>query len=422
VVILSRRGSPWSLQGNVRTHVAVRAGRAVGRLSRQLGLGEGAVIGGRVALALDHRVLQRLATGRRVVLVTGTNGKTTTAHLVAAALRTTGAVAHNHTGANMVDGAVAALEACPDARLAVLEVDELHLAQVAASVSPAVIVLLNLTRDQLDRSTEVTAVAASIREALEAQPQAFVVANCDDPVVVAVVDGRRRVGWVAAGANWLEDATLCLRCGARLSREGTDWSCWSCGLRRPEAQWRFRNDVIEGPEWTVPCALQLPGRHNRGNAAAAMAAATALGIAPGPAAAAIEAVRSVAHRYSVVERGDQRLTLLLAKNPASWRETVPLLEKADGLLLAVNAGEADGRDTSWLWDIPFEELPHRPTVASGDAAPDIGLRLSYADIAHDTLADPMAALQQLPTGEVAVVANYTAFTNLWRALERRAGG
>jgi UDP-N-acetylmuramyl tripeptide synthase len=405
----------------VRTRIAVGAGRTAGRLSRQLGLGDGAVIGGRVTLALDRGVLRKLATGRRVVLVTGTNGKTTTAHLAAAALRTAGAVAHNDTGANMVAGVVAALVARPDAPFAVLEVDELHLAQVAAAVSPAVIVLLNLTRDQLDRSTEVAAVAASIGEALQTQPKALVIANCDDPVVVAAVDGHRRVGWVAFGGNWLGDSTLCPRCGERLSREGTDWSCSSCGLRRPEAEWRFGDGAIEGPELTVPLALQLPGEHNRGNATAAMAAATALGVAPAPAAAAIAGLRSVAHRYAVVERGAQRLTLLLAKNPASWRETLPLLTKADGLLLAVNAREADGRDTSWLWDIPFEELPQLPTVVSGDAAPDLGLRLSYAGIAHDTVADPLAALERLPSREVAVVANYTAFTALWQALETTAG-
>jgi UDP-N-acetylmuramyl tripeptide synthase len=273
----------------------------------------------------------------------------------------------------------------------------------------------------LDRSSEVAVVAASIREALQAQPDALVIANCDDPVVVAVVDGQQRVGWVAFGGNWLDDATLCPRCGERLSRKGADWSCSSCGLRRPEAQWRLGDGVIEGPESMVPLALQLPGEHNRGNAAAAMAAATALGVAPAPAAAAISAVRSVAHRYAVVEREGQRLTLLLAKNPASWRETLPLLEQADGLLLAVNAREADGRDTSWLWDIPFEELALRPTVATGDAAPDLGLRLFYAGIAHDTVADFDAALQRLPSGEVAVVANYTAFAGLYQALSRTGG-
>jgi UDP-N-acetylmuramyl tripeptide synthase len=418
---LSQRTGPWLRPGEVWTWIALGAGRTIGRLSRRLGLGDGAVIGGRVTLALDRGALRRLATGRRVVLVTGTNGKTTTAHLVAAALRTAGAVAHNDTGANMVDGAVAALVACPDAPFAVLEVDELHLAQVAAAVCPAVVVLLNLTRDQLDRSTEVAAVAASIGGALQTQPQALVIANCDDPVVVAAVDGHQRVEWVAFGGSWLDDATLCPRCGERLSWEGTDWYSPSCGLRRPEAQWRFGEGTIEGPESTVPLALQLPGEHNRGNAAAAMAAATALGVAPAAAAAALAGVRSVAHRYAVVQRGGHRLTLLLAKNPASWRETLPLLEKADGLLLAVNAREADGRDTSWLWDIPFEELPHLPTVTSGDAAPDLGLRLFYAGIAHDTVADPLAGLERLPSGEIAVVANYTAFTGLWRVLDRTAG-
>jgi UDP-N-acetylmuramyl tripeptide synthase len=399
----------------------VAAGRAAGRLSRRLGVGDGAVIAGRVTLRLDPGVLLTLATGRRVVAVTGTNGKTTTAHLVAAALRTAGQVAHNATGANMVDGAVSALVAAPEASFAVLEVDELHLAQVAAAVSPAVVVLLNLTRDQLDRSTEVAAVADSVRSALEAHPAALVVANCDDPVVVAVVEGQRRVRWVSMGSTWLDDATLCPRCGERLCRRGSDWSCSSCGLRRPDAQWRFRDGAIEGPESRVAVALQLPGQHNRGNAAAALAAVTALGVAAAPAAAAIADVRSVAHRYARVERGAQRLTLLLAKNPASWRQTLPLLEKADGLLLAVNAREADGRDTSWLWDIPFEELPPRPTVASGEAGPDLGLRLFYAGVEHDTLADPLMALQQLPPGEIAVVANYTAFTGLWQAVERRAG-
>lgn len=410
--------APQRRRSGARARVAVGAGRLVGRLSRRLGLGAGAMIGGRVALAIDHDVLRRVAADRAVVLVTGTNGKTTTAHLLAAALGTTGAVAHNDTGANMADGAVAALLARPRARFAVIEVDELHLAGVAEAVSPTVVILLNLTRDQLDRSTEVAAVAASIRRALEAQPDALVVANCDDPVVVAAVDGLRRVVWAAVGANWVDDATLCARCGQLLSRDGVTWSCSSCLLRRPEPQWRFGDGVIEGPEWTVPLALKLPGAHNGGNAAAVMAAVAALGVAPTPAAAAIAELRTVAHRYAVVQRGAHRLTLLLAKNPASWRTTFPLLEHVDGLLLAVNAREADGRDTSWLWDIPFEELPQVPTVASGEVAPDLGLRLFYAGIAHGTFADPLAALDQLPPGEIAVVANYTAFLGLWHTLDR----
>jgi UDP-N-acetylmuramyl tripeptide synthase len=110
------------------------------------------------------------------------------------------------------------------------------------------------------------------------------------------------------------------------------------------------------------------------------------------------------------------LHLLLAKNPAGWAETLPLLKDYPALLLVINAREADGRDTSWLWDVPFEGLAPRPTVVSGDRAPDIGLRLSYAAVEHQTVHDPLAGLELLPPGEVVVVANYTAFADLWRRL------
>lgn len=371
-----------------------------------------------MALALEPAALSRLAAGRRVVLVTGTNGKTTVAHLLAAALRTVGPVAHNDTGANMADGALAALMARPEAQFAVLEVDELHLPRIAAQLRPAVVVLLNLTRDQLDRSTEVAAVAAAMRRALEAHPPATIIANGDDPVIAAAADGLPHVQWVAGGANWLGDAALCPRCGRPLHREGIDWSCPFCGLHRSAPAWLLDDDVLHGPGSATPLVVQLPGDYNRRNAVMAVAAAAALGVTPAGAAAAVAEVRSVAHRYAVVQRGQQRLTLLLAKNPAGWRETLPLLEEADGLLFAVNAREADGRDTSWLWDIPFEELSDRPTVAAGEAAADIALRLAYANVSVDMVDDPLRGLPLLPRGNVTVVANYTAFTQLWHQLDR----
>jgi UDP-N-acetylmuramyl tripeptide synthase len=143
-----------------------------------------------------------------------------------------------------------------------------------------------------------------------------------------------------------------------------------------------------------------------------MAAADVIGVPSGRAAAAISRLDSVAGRYSVIRRGVHEVHLLLAKNPAGWAATLPLLEQAMSLLLVVNANEADGRDTSWLWDVPFERLPVRPTVASGERAADIGLRLSYAEREHRTEPDPIAALGLLPAGEVYVVANYTAFDRL----------
>ncbi len=419
------------------TRATAAAGLAAGRLSRHLGLGAGGIISGRVILALHPRALSRLAVGRQVVLVSGTNGKTTTGHLLAAALRTTGPAAHNATGANMADGAVAALAAEPNAAMAVLEVDELHLAAVAAAVRPAVIVLLNLSRDQLDRGSEVRAVAAALATALAAHPATVVVANADDPMVVWAARRATRTVWVAAGGRWSGEARSCPRCGAALHRKRPDddpdgdpggdpesrsWWC-GCGLSRPDPCWTAHDTAARHGDEVIPLALRLPGRFNIGNAVMGLAAATVLGIPPRDAAAAMTRLSDVAGRYASCTHGHYRLRLLLAKNPAGWAETVALLDEPRPLLVVINAREADGRDTSWLWDVPFEQLTPRPVVAAGEKAADVGVRLTYADIAHVTAADPLAAVWLLPPGPVDVVANYSAFQQLRRRLgAARRGG
>jgi UDP-N-acetylmuramyl tripeptide synthase len=413
-----RRSGRW-------TRFAVRVGLMAAGVSRRLRLGAGSIIGGRVTLALHPAALSRLAAGRRVVLVSGTNGKTTTSHLLAVALGTVGVVAHNASGSNMADGAVAALAAEPDAPLAVLEVDELHLAAVAAAVGPAVLVLLNLSRDQLDRGSEVRAVARALRTALAGHPDTVVIANADDPMVVWAAAHATRVVWVSTSGRWRGDATTCPRCGHAL-RGATDasderWTC-RCGLARPDPEWAATGTGAATGDAVFPVELRLPGRFNQGNAVMAMAAASVLGVDPRQAGAAMTALEEVGGRYAVVTHGDRELRLLLAKNPAGWAETIGLLADVRPLLVVINAREADGRDTSWLWDIPFEELARRPVVAAGERAADLGVRLSYAGIEHDTTTDPLSGLALLPPGKVDVVANYTAFHQLRRRLSARPGG
>jgi UDP-N-acetylmuramyl tripeptide synthase len=409
-----QRPSPW-LRG------AVLAGRAASTVSRRVGLGAGAIIGGRVTLALAPSALAGLSAGRQVVLVSGTNGKTTTAHLLATALSAAGPVAHNATGANMADGAAAALMADPDAPVAVLEVDELHLAAVADAVRPAVVVVLNLTRDQLDRGSEVRSVAAAVGGALAAHPDTVVVANADDPMVVWAVGAAARVVWVATGSRWTGDASACPRCGRTVHRsgdgsgDGTGWRC-DCGLARPVPHWTARDGSAETGGRVIPVPLQLPGAFNVGNAVTAMAAATAMRLDPYVAAAAMSTTSEVAGRYTVRTHRGRQARMLLAKNPAGWAETLQLLGDRP-LLLAVNAREADGRDTSWLWDVPFEDLRCRRVVASGERAADLGVRLTYAGIDHTTVSDPIAALELLPPGAVDVVANYTAFHRISRHMD-----
>jgi UDP-N-acetylmuramyl tripeptide synthase len=395
----------------------VQAGLVVAGLSRWLGVGAGSIIGGRVTLALDRSALRRLAVGRRVVLVSGTNGKTTTSHLVAAAMRTAGPVAHNVGGSNMSDGAVAALADARDTDYAVIEVDELHLPAVAEAVDPMVVVLLNLTRDQLDRATEVGAIAAAIRHALARHPRTVVVANTDDPMVVSAVGMAARALWVAAGASWLRDATTCPRCGHTLAFSEPGWQC-ACGLARPTPDWWIDDGKACTTDAVLPLDIRLPGQINLGNATMALAAACAVGIQADQAASALREVEVVAGRYAVVHHGSQHLRLLLAKNPAGWAGMLSIVREPRPLLVIINAREADGRDTSWLWDVPFEQLTSRPVVASGERAADLGVRLSYAGLEHQTVSDPVAALAALPAGTVDVVANYTAFHYFRRRLSR----
>lgn len=396
---------------------AVQAGLATAGLSRRLGLGAGSIIGGRVTLALDRHALQRLAAGRRVVLVSGTNGKTTTSHLVTAAVRTVGQVAHNAGGSNMADGAVAALADALDAPYAVIEVDELHLAAVAEAVDPAVVILLNLTRDQLDRATEVGMIARVIGQALTQHPRTVVVANADDPMVVSAATLAARSVWVAAGACWLGDATTCPRCGRTLTFADSGWAC-SCGLARPTPDWWIHEGKACTVDAAFPLDIGLPGQVNLSNSAMALAAAEAVGVPADRAASALGEVTEVAGRYAVVRRGSQDLRLLLAKNPAGWAGMSSILTEPRPLLVIINAREADGRDTSWLWDVCFEQFSDRPVVASGERAADLGLRLSYAGLDHQTVADPLAALTTMPAGKLDVVANYTAFHQLRGRLRR----
>lgn len=394
--------------------VAVVAAKA----SQLAGRGGGSVIGGHVALRLDPGSLRRLTAGRRVALVSGTNGKTTTTKLLATALGTRHRVVSNSSGANMPAGLVAALATDPRADLAVLEVDEGHLPAVSAEVEPALVLLLNLSRDQLDRVGEVAMVANRWRAALVAHPVP-VVANADDPTIVQAAGGAPNVTWVAAGQRWRADSETCGRCGRRLHRpdDAADWWC-DCGQRRPPVDWNLDGETLIGPGGhRLLLRLVLPGVANRANAAMAVAAAVRLGVPAETAAAALDSVQSVAGRYLVTQVGAHRVRVLLAKNPAGWLETMNMLEPGGGdVVLALNSRIADGRDVSWLWDIPIERLHGRRIVVCGERRLDLAVRLELAGLPVTVAEDPLAALAAIPPGPVDLIANYTAFADLRRQL------
>ena len=236
------------------------------------------MIGGLVAMSLDRSILRQLGAGRRTVVVTGTNGKSTTTRMTAAALGTIGPVATNAEGANMDAGLVAALAGARDASLAALEVDEMHVPHVADAVDPSVIVLLNLSRDQLDRVGEINHIERTLRAGLARHPSTVVVANCDDVLMTSAAYDSPNVVWVAAGGGWANDSVSCPRSGEIIVREG------ATGIRRePISSGRARSggsttQTCTGPTGlSLPMTLALPGAVNRGNATQAVAAAVAMG-------------------------------------------------------------------------------------------------------------------------------------------------
>ncbi len=404
----------------VRGRAALALGSTARWASRLTGRGAGAMIGGLVAMTLDRSILEQLGTGRRSVVVTGTNGKSTTTRMVAAALSTMGAVASNSEGANMDAGLVAALAADRDAPLAALEVDEMHVPHVSDAVLPAVIVLLNLSRDQLDRVGEINHIERTLRTGLSRHRDAVVVANCDDVLMTSAAYDCPNVVWVAAGGGWAGDSVSCPRSGEVIVREGRHWRSSGTQFQRPTPQWWYDTEKLYGPKGlALPMRLSLPGTVNRGNAAQAVAAAVTMGADPTAAVAAVSGVDEVAGRYRTVRIGDHSARMLLAKNPAGWQEALSMVDKtAAGVVISVNGQVPDGEDLSWLWDVRFEHFAPAKVVASGERGTDLAVRLGYAGVEHTLVHDTIEAIASCPPGHVEVVANYTAFLQLQRAVER----
>lgn len=376
------------------------------------------MIGGLVAMTLDKSILGQLGRGRRSVVVTGTNGKSTTTRMTAAALATVGPVATNAEGANMDAGLVAALASARTAGLAALEVDEMHVPHVADAIEPSVIVLLNLSRDQLDRVGEINHIERTLRAGLARHPSAVVIANCDDVLMTSAAYDSPHVVWVAAGGGWANDSVSCPRSGEIIVRDGTHWSSTGTDFTRPDPQWWFDDTHLYGPDGVaLPMTLALPGTVNRGNAAQAVAAAVTLGASPAEAVAAVSLVDEVAGRYRTVQLGAHTVRVLLAKNPAGWQEALSMIDKqAAGVVIAVNGQVPDGEDLSWLWDVRFEHFEGTHVVAAGERGTDLAVRLGYAGVEHTLVHDTVAAIASCPPGHVEVVANYTAFLALNRVI------
>lgn len=419
---------------SLRAGLAVISGRAAGALSRRLHLGGGTSIVGIVAQRVYPDIVEHLAAQLEYgcVMITGTNGKTTTSSFIAAILRDAGLrVWQNREGSNLMRGIASSLiiRALPNGQLrrsgkalSVLEVDEAVLPQVVQRISPRVIVFTNLFRDQLDRYGEVDSVLNYWQEAIRTlSADTTLVLNADDPAIAALGESfAGRILYYGIDDLSLDidkqeqtrerhqaiDTRTCPRCGsdyiydARFYSHMGHYHCSHCDFQRPQPDVkatqvqtdsidRLRVQVVT-PGWNREITISLPGLYNVYNALAATTAAQALGIHWEPIITGIEQSKPVFGRGERIQAEGRTIRLLLAKNPTGFNEVLRTLF-SDGtprhVMFVLNDNIADGRDISWIWDVDFERTIDslQTVVVAGTRTLDLALRLKYAGVAQESL-------------------------------------
>jgi lipid II isoglutaminyl synthase (glutamine-hydrolysing) len=440
--------------------------RSVGRLSRRSGRGGGTTLPGRVLLRMAPDAIRRLA-GRLEdgsTIISATNGKTTTAGMLASALAAAGRrPVHNRAGSNMSWGVATAL-LDQQGTEGLFEVDEAWLPRMARDVDPRLIVLGNLFRDQLDRYGELERLADDWAAMVaERDGRNRLVLNADDPLVADLGRDRelhRRDGVTYFGIEdpsqalpelqHAHDAKHCRRCGAPYAYERAfvghlgHYACPNCGADRPApdiAATAIRLDGMRGSEVdiTTPSGplhlrLPLPGLYNVYNALAALAAAIDLGVTAEQAIAGLERVEAAFGRVETVQVGSTPVSIFLIKNPAGANEVLRTLvleaERGRGgieLWLALNDRIADGRDVSWIWDADFELVAGavRRVTCAGTRAPEMAVRLKYAGVdpalisVHPDIAASLDQAIAAAPGRVFALPTYTALLELRTLLSDR---
>jgi UDP-N-acetylmuramyl tripeptide synthase len=438
--------------------VKILAARTVGDLARRAGRGGGTSLPGKVLMRLEPHAIGELAARlpSGSVVISATNGKTTSAAMAASVLQRAGiTLVHNRAGANMAGGVASTLLAASrsgatiDGELGLFEVDEFWLDRLGPELDPRAILLGNLFRDQLDRYGELETIADRWAAMVAALPgPARLALNADDPLIADL--GRQRAGVIYFGVEdpsmampemqHASDSKHCRRCGAAYVYEAIyfghlgRYRCPACGQQRPQPSvaaeqielhgTRSASFTLRAPAGSVAVALPLPGLYNVYNALGAAALCLALGISLDAVAAGLGNVTAAFGRAERIRIGDVELSILLVKNPAGANEILRtlVLERAPLDVLGIlNDRTADGRDVSWIWDADFEILaPHlRRATCAGTRAGELALRLKYAGVPTDRLhvvpSVPSAldqALASSDTGRLFALPTYTALLEL----------
>ncbi len=443
----------------------IMAARAVGELARRAGRGGGTSLPGKVLMRLEPHAIAELAARlpRGSVVVSATNGKTTTAAMIASILSRAGiSLVHNRAGANMAGGVASALLAAArqnagiEGELGLFEVDEFWLDRITDELKPRAVLLCNLFRDQLDRYGELETIADRWAAVVSSLPAgARLALNADDPLIADLGRHSPHVTYFGvqdssvalAEMQHASDSKHCRRCGAPyvyeaiyLGHLGT-YRCPNCGQERPEPAvsadqisfdgTRSATFTLRAPSGAAAVELPLPGLYNVYNALAAAALCLTLGVELDDVVAGLQAVTAAFGRAERVVIEGAEASILLVKNPAGANEILRTLALEDpglDLLAVLNDRTADGHDISWVWDADFEMLADRVrrVTCAGTRAAELALRLKYAGIPAERLkvvSELPSALDQALAGtegrRLFVLPTYTALLELRELLAGR---
>jgi lipid II isoglutaminyl synthase (glutamine-hydrolysing) len=455
--------------GRARLAFAISAGKLAGASGRLFHIGGGTSLPGMIARRIDPNVLKSVvgASKAKKIVITGSNGKTTTARMTAAIADASGRrVSQNRTGSNLLQGVTSVAVNFADffgrldSDVLLFEIDEATIPLAVPEIQPDVVVITNIFRDQLDRYGELYAVARALNKMLEELPEtATILLNGNDPQVASFGENAKAKR-IFFGLETKEvgtpvpeqsaDIVRCIHCNsdfvyevAYMSHLGI-YRCPNCGYTLPHldiaatsvklaTDGEGASDVtLRTPQGEIRLEIPLPGLHNVYNAEAAIGAAMAAGFELDRLQTAMSNVRPAFGRLEKIQADDKMIYLTFVKNPTSFNLMLRLIAQHPGdkhLLLAMSHTVVDGEDFAWLWDVELEEMAERisDAVCSGNKPEELAMRLKYAEvpmdkvsIIHDREAALDAALKNVePGGTLYIMSGYTPTHELRRIMQKR---
>lgn len=416
-------------------------GKFIANISRLVNLGNGSTWPGHIALSLNPNFIRELIATNyklKIILIAGTNGKTTTGRLIQTILEKNGKnVFQNAGGANLLNGIASSLIFNSDLSgkinkdFAIFEIDENTLPQILKEISnPEYIIILNLFRDQLDRYGEVNTIARKWIDAFRnLNKNTTLVLNTDDPQVAYLASHLEGVNVKYFGINPVNntvktqhasDSTYCPNCGEKLTYNSTyfshlgDWACKKCKFKHPEKT------------FTSSPTYPLSGTYNEYNTNAAVLLAKTLGLSNEKIIASLKNFKPAFGRQEILNINGKKVQIFLSKNPTGLNESLKTIANlnARNILIALNDRIPDGRDVSWIWDVDFEDFSSlfKNITVSGDRAFDMGLRLKYAEFKNfqteENLMDAIKiAVDKTPKNETLhILATYSAMLEIRKIL------